>query len=82
MFCGPHPDLPPSEQSPRFRGQRGGVATAAPAGWPWKAPGHEPARLEHTLARLCRLLCLKYCLARITVVFMLKSLNGFCALQK
>ena len=55
VICGPHADPPPNPSSPlRFRGQRGGVAAAVPAGWPWKAPGHEPARLEHDNVALKR----------------------------
>ena len=38
VLCGPHPDPSPRPSPFVFEGRRG-VAAAAPAGWPWKAPG-------------------------------------------
>ena len=54
VLCGPHPDPSPRPSPFVFEGRRG-VAAAAPAGWPWKAPGHEPAQHEHSSAPARRL---------------------------
>ena len=51
---GPTPTLPLVRAPSFFEGRRG-VAAAAPAGWPWKAPGHEPAQHEHSSAPARRL---------------------------